>query len=162
MAYEELQSFSWLHKIETLSEPLSIVITNHLFVEYALNHLIESNCKNYTKILNDNNRWTFSMKLELCYQLDLIEEYLYLNISKLNKIRNEYSHNLEVNFRDMDLNFYDPKGRVNLAKWKNKEIMEKNPTNKDVKDAVIWIGTLTFVELHNKIVGRDQLNIKTP
>ncbi len=159
MAYEEIKSFAWLHLIQNNKEPLTIIITTHLFVEYGLNHLIESSCKYPSKILGDNNRWTFSLKLELCFQLGLIEEYLYLNIRKLNDIRNEYGHNLDVNFRDLDLNFTDPRKRVNLAKWKNDGVMSLQPTNEDIIDAMIWVGALTFEPLHNKIVGKNQLNI---
>lgn len=93
--------------------------------------------------------------------MGLIEEYLFLNISKLNKIRNSYAHNLKVNFRDMDLDFLDPKNRVKLSSWKKKGIMSHVPSNHDIIDAVIWIGALTFEPLHNMIVGKEQLNIKT-
>ena len=160
MAYEEIHSIAWFSMIQNNKEPVTVILTTHLYVEYALNHLIEFSCKKASTILNDKNRWTFSMKLELCYQMGLIEEYLYTNISKLNKIRNAYSHRLTVNFRDMDLDFFDPKNRVVLSNWKKKGIMDHVPNNNDIVDAVIWIGALTFEPLHNKIVGRDQLNIK--
>ena len=160
MAYDAINAIAWLHLIQNKKEPLTFVITTHLFVEYGLNYLIESNCKNPSKILEDNNRWTFAMKLEICYQMNLIEDYLYLNIRKLNDIRNKYGHNLTVNFREVDLNFEDPQKRVNLAKWKNKDIMSLVPTDQDIIDAMIWVGALTFEPLHNKIVGRNEINIK--
>lgn len=159
MPYEEIHSIAWFEMIQNAKEPITVILTTHLFVEYALNHLIEYNCKNSKKILDDSNRWTFSMKLELCFQLNLIEEYLYQNIIKLNKLRNAYAHNLKVNFREMDLEYIDPKKRVNLANWKNDGTMKPVPSNHDIIDAVIWIGALTFEPLHNKIVGKEQLNV---
>lgn len=64
MAYEEIHSFAWVSLVQNNRDPLTVILTTHLYVEYALNHLIEYNCKNSSKILNDRNRWTFSMKLE--------------------------------------------------------------------------------------------------
>ena len=104
------------------------------------------------KIL-ENRDFTFSIKLEICFQNGFLPETLYNNIKKLNKIRNKYAHQLEViDISDWDLDFYDSQNRCNLNDFKKKGNIPKS--NKDFLAIMVWIGLFTFGELHKLILDK--------
>jgi uncharacterized protein YutE (UPF0331/DUF86 family) len=99
---DQLKSYK---KIDGYYEQISTLLLTHLYIEYFLNLLIEKNFKIAKKILEDHNRYTFSVKLDIIYEKDFIPEWLYFNIKKFNKIRNLLSHNLHFDIMKCDLTF---------------------------------------------------------
>jgi hypothetical protein len=84
----------------------------------------------------------------------LIPKKLYENISKLNKIRNLYVHNLDVDFTRVDLNFHDPEGRVSIKKFKSENYFSTPPTHAQIRNVVAWIGVVTFGWIHKSILEK--------
>lgn len=75
-------------------DPLrSKVLTLHLYIEYWLDNIIE---KEKNKGKDFSNVGTFHQKNESLHNLKIIDDHLYSNIEKINKIRNIYAHTLEL------------------------------------------------------------------
>ena len=150
--YDRFITKEWLDKIKKLPDPLTMTISTHLMTEYGINYLIQENVINPKSILK-NRDFTFSIKLEICFQNSLIPEYLYNNIRKLNKIRNKYAHQLNADdISNWDLDFIDIQKRCNLNDYKKKENIPKS-TN-DILAVIVWIGLFTFGELHKLILDK--------
>jgi hypothetical protein len=86
-------------------DPAGYVVVTHLYVEHALDYLIYRNCKNRKRILTDHRTFTFAVKLDLCFEMDLIHIGLYENIRALNRLRNKMVHNLDVDYKSLKLYF---------------------------------------------------------
>jgi hypothetical protein len=102
---EYLDQIKSYKKIDGYYEQISTLLLTHLYTEYFINLLIEKKFKIAKKILEDHNRYTFSVKLDLIYEKDYIPEWLYFNIRKFNKIRNSFSHDLHFDIMNCDLTF---------------------------------------------------------
>ena len=98
---ENLQKY--FVKLSSVKEPIILVLTIHLYTEFWINKLIELRSPNPKEILDRN--YVFAIKLMLVYNMGLIPEQLYLNIKKLNTLRNKYAHNLDYDFTKSDLNY---------------------------------------------------------
>lgn len=57
-----------------------------------------------------NSTFTFAVKLDLCYEMGLVSDFLYENIQALNSLRNKMVHNLDVDFKDLKLHFTSSAG----------------------------------------------------
>jgi len=84
-----------------IENPIGYLVYTHLLVEHAIDYIIFKKCKNQKKIQNKN----FATKADLLYKMELLPEWIYYNISKMNKLRNRLVHDLEVNYENIDLEF---------------------------------------------------------
>ena len=130
-------------------EQISTLLTTHLYIEYFINYLIENHFLLKKKILSDNRSYTFSVKLDLIYEKGFIPEWLYFNIRKLNKIRNEFSHNLHFDVLSTDLTFKtdDDGGEIetiDLSKEFSKSTGDDSKRNMLI---IMHIPTLTLIIL---------------
>ena len=145
----------FLFILNTQNEPLVIIPTIHLLTEYTIDYLIANNCKNYKKYFEYINIYTFGVKLDLVYELGLIEEFMYKNVILMNKIRNAYAHNLDADLFVCDLNFFDPKNMCgNLESFKRNETLPNMPLEERTKTVISWIGFYTFGYIHNHILEK--------
>jgi hypothetical protein len=139
-------------------EQISTLLITHLYVEYFINFLIKRYFKLSAKILDDHNRYTFSVKLDLIYEKDFIPEWLYFNIRKLNKIRNEFSHNLDFDVlrADLILKRDDDNNEIETVDLKN-ELIGETDEQKRNNLIILQIPTLTLFILggyiKRKIIG---------
>lgn len=135
-------------KLDGSFEQISTLLLTHLYIEYLINALIENYFTLNKKILNDHNRYTFSIKLDLIYEKEFIPEWLYFNIRKLNKIRNEFSHNLHFDVLNCDLTFKrdDDEGELESVDLKN-ELLGRGDDEKRNNLILMQIPTLTLVVL---------------
>jgi DNA-binding MltR family transcriptional regulator len=133
-------------KLDGYFEQISTLLLTHLYVEYFTNSLIENYFKLNTKILDDHDRYTFSVKLDLIYEMGFIPEWVYFNIRKLNKIRNAFSHNLHFDALNCDLTFKrnDDEGEIETVDLKN-ELVGKSDAEKRNYLIIMQIPTLTLV-----------------
>jgi hypothetical protein len=92
-------------KEDGLFEPISSLLTTHLYVEYFINNLVEKHCKLKKKISEDKGSYSFAIKLDLIFEIGLIPGWLYFNLKRLNKIRNKLSHNLNFELLKTNLTF---------------------------------------------------------
>ena len=156
MAYDRFISKQWLKRMERSKDPNSNIIMTHLLVEYGLNYLIGAHCSNSKVILNDHRAYTFAVKLNFVFAMKLIPEELYTNIRKLNNIRNTYAHELNVNFKTVDLCFHDPEKRVEVKDFSKNKYFSDPPTEEQIQNVVGWIGLVTFGWIHKLILGLPQ------
>jgi len=145
MTYDADKAGKWLETMKDCDEPVMHAITTHLYTEYAIDYLL-SKLANGSKI----QKYNFSTKLNVAYGCGLIEQGLYDNINKLNKIRNDYAHKLDANFLQLDLEFVDPEGRVKIAEFKN--TMSSIPEKDEIVNCLLWVGIVTFGWIHNQII----------
>lgn len=101
-AADDLSKF--ILDVEKKDDILIAIIKGHLLIENNLEDLLENYIERYSKL----NIKYFSEKLNLCYALDLIDEYAYKLLKGINKIRNEYGHDLNFEFK-----------KENLEKWES-------------------------------------------
>lgn len=81
MDYQSERINNW--QFLKIHNPVEYIVITHLYVEHGLNYLINKKCKNQKKILNDNRTYSFAVKLELCFNMELIFEDLYKYIKVL-------------------------------------------------------------------------------
>lgn len=130
------------------SDPLSNIVTVHLFCENAINSLIKAKAvgvedftkKNrddtYIPILDSN----YSTKLYFVFAMGLIEQKLYANLRLLNHWRNKAAHNIHEDIKRLPMDFH--KYGENDAKIKPQSTEQ---------EIVIGVAFATYVELHKFI-----------
>ena len=100
MEYQFERINSWHFKPN--DDPIGYIVITHLYVEHGLNYLIYRECKNFKRLLKN----TFATKLDLCYEMKLISDFLFNNIRTLNSLRNKMVHNLDIDFENIRLSMY--------------------------------------------------------
>lgn len=116
-------------RLNTIKEPISAVVTIHLYTEYWIDLVI----KNKTKTANKFLKWSYASKLDLIYNLELIPEKLYQNLLKLNKLRNACAHNLNYDFKELDFTDY------------NLDPLDNKVRNSELRDVLFQINVIGFV-----------------
>ena len=79
--------------------------------------------------------------------MGLIPEQLYNNIKNLNKLRNDYAHKLDFDFLKSDIDYFDPNRNVKIKKFGM--ALSNGEKTVDPKNAILWIGVVTFGWLNN-------------
>lgn len=86
-------------RLDQLTSPLAFVVSLHLFVEHLMNRLIVDGSPlsrgEISRIVEDRN-YTFAIKLTLAVQMRAVPVTLYENIRALNRLRNAYAHEIDV------------------------------------------------------------------
>ena len=86
-------------KIKSTGDDRSYVIMSALIVEYLSDNLLELLLRHYEKLLKANNL-TFSDKVGLFSSVGLIPKHIITCVSPIRRIRNEFSHTLELDSLD--------------------------------------------------------------
>jgi hypothetical protein len=97
---------------------LTLVVTGHFLIEYLLDKIIDTKCKDSEKFRN----YTFSIKLDILNAFNLIPDEVYKNINTINKIRNKLVHTLKVDTPVR--NFYTQKNKSITITRKGKPVTE--------------------------------------
>lgn len=116
----------------------TVVLTGHFLVEYLIDKIIFSRCKNAKKMSD----YSFSIKLEFLNSMNLLPDDLYKNVKKLNQIRNKIVHTLEINLKDKDMDFYKSSGQ---------KIIINKPKSRYPERHYLWmlsLGILTGLRNH--------------
>lgn len=150
MAYEKQKAQEWLDRIQTVREPIGIVVTTHLYTEYALNHILLIKVPAQPPLQRLLEDLKFARKAKLAFDLGHIPKDLYDNLVRLNKLRNAFAHTLSVDFKEADLDFFDPERRVEVKKFHG--TFDDPPTNEQICNVLGWVGVLTFGWLNNEII----------
>lgn len=79
-------------------DSLAVVLKAHLYIEKALEELLEHGIKNFEVL----GLKYFREKLNLCYAVGLIDKDLYVALKKFNTIRNNYGHRVEFEINEGD------------------------------------------------------------
>lgn len=134
------QLIAWLRYHE---DELGLIIKGHLFVEFIINQIILKRCKSPKEILKDSRAYPFSVKLQLIYSMGLLPNPIYRNVRKINRIRNELAHNLEIDYNKIDFIFHRTDGKeVSVKKMAQKK---KYPERHYIK----MLCGATLVQLRN-------------
>lgn len=80
----------------------SLILLTHGFIELLMSSLIESKLK-HGKRINSNYEYTYSIKLILINEKDLIDDKVYKILDWFRKIRNRAAHDPFFNLSDGDL-----------------------------------------------------------
>ena len=130
------------------SDPLSNIVTVHLFCENAINSLIKARAigvddftkrhkgETYIPILDSN----YSTKLYFVFSMGLIDQMLYENLRLLNHWRNKAAHNIHENIKKLPMDFH-----------LYGESDYKITSEASELEIVIGVAFATYVELHKFI-----------
>ncbi|MER1985817.1 MAG: RND transporter [Solibacillus sp.] len=130
------------------SDPLSNIVTVHLFCENAINSLIKAKAigvedftkrnrdETYIPILDSN----YSTKLYFVFSMGLIKQELYENLRLLNHWRNKAAHNIHEDIKKLPMDFH---------KYSENESKIKPQSTEN--EIVIGVAFATYVELHKFI-----------
>jgi hypothetical protein len=142
MIYNDI-TFQFIARLRHHENELGLIIKGHLFVEFVINQIILKRCKGPKEILKDSRTYPFSVKLQLVYSMGLLPNPIYQNIRKINRIRNDLAHNLEINYGKIDFTFRQDEGHE--ISIKEKALKKKYPERHYIK--MLCIGTL--IQLRN-------------
>ncbi len=104
-------TFHSITRLRHHEDELGLVIKGHLFVEFVINQIILKRCKSPKEILNDSRAYPFSVKLQIVYSMGLMPNPIHQNIRKINRIRNELAHNLNIDYKKVDFTFHRADGQ---------------------------------------------------
>lgn len=143
MNIDEDITFHFIARLRYHEDELGLIIKGHLLVEFIIDQVILKRCKSPKDILKDSRAYPFSVKLQIVYSMGLVPNNIYQNIRKINRIRNELAHNLEIDYRKIDFMFYKDNGvEMSIIKSAQKK---KYPERYYIK--MLCLGTL--VQLRN-------------
>ena len=74
----------------------------HLYVEHLLDAILrmKSPIRKATDNFKDHRTYSFAVKLALVAHLGILPDGLFENLQRLNSLRNEYAHGIDVNLAD--------------------------------------------------------------
>ena len=91
-------------RLERLENHLAYVVSLHLFVEFLMNKLIEAGSPltptQVRERIVKNRNFTFALKLDLLLHMGALPQLLYENVRSLNRLRNEYAHEMDVDLSE--------------------------------------------------------------
>jgi hypothetical protein len=136
-------TFHYIARLRYHEDELGLVVKGHLFIEFVINQMILKRCKSPKTILEDHRSYPFSVKLQIVYSMGLLPHPIYLNIRRVNKIRNQFAHNLEIDVNKIDFKFHRDDG---------KEVIVKKPKTKKLPERhyikMLCFGTLSQLRNH--------------
>jgi hypothetical protein len=127
--FNELDELSVQHMIFETNE-LSSILKGHLFIETILETLLKRNLKNPEELLKQ--QLSFSLKLNLVSSLGILPNNHIGPIRALNKIRNNYAHNLNYHITIAEINQLKVEWAPIQEKAYNAAVL-----NKGIEDAVL-------------------------
>lgn len=83
-------------------EPRSTVLITHLYIEYLLDWILRRKITKPNKIIT---RASFYSKLELIESFDILFDGLMHDLWIVNKIRNQFAHNIDIGSPDFEKDF---------------------------------------------------------
>jgi hypothetical protein len=150
-----VKAFNFIEQIKSIDDEIALIITIHLYTEYWINRLIEKRSLTGKEILNDHRIYSFTVKLNLIFNMELIPKDLFSNIKHLNNLRNKYSH--EINYNCADFNFSKFKNPDPTFSFIDSQIAVREGRIK-LKDLIIQVGIVTFGWLNNICITTHRIN----
>ena len=140
-------TFEYIARLKFREDELGSIIKGHLLVEFILNRLISQKCKSPQKILDDHRSYPFSVKLQLLYSMNLLPTHIFQNINRINKVRNQLAHNLEIEIEELDFKFIKEDGKESVILMpKSKHFPERHYIQ------LLCIGTLNQLRNHYYLI----------
>jgi hypothetical protein len=127
-------------------EPRATILITHLYIEYLLDWIIIKKIAKPDKIL----KRTFSSKLELIESFNVLFDSLMHDLWVVNKIRNQFAHNIDIKSPDFEREFTENLG--------NMEYYKNNPSYKGV--SVYNAHYIVMMQIYT--ILKNQLDSITP
>lgn len=141
----------FFRRLVQITDPISFVVTLHLFAEHWLNCILQKFCPN-----RDLTRYDFFKKLEIVYCIEKIPKNLFHNLCKLNDLRVAVSHKPNYDLTKMDLNYLDCPEGFNLREYQPSYAPDAEQHH--IFNVLGGVMRVTYFELHNHCV--NQLGFK--
>lgn len=88
-------------------DPMTLILKSHLMLEIYIDEIIKKKFVNGEKLLQNQERLGFLIKLDILQAKNLVKEDLYSDIKVINSLRNKYAHKYFYDFADFDMSqFY--------------------------------------------------------
>lgn len=100
-------------RIRYHDDHIAIVLKSHLLIEYLLDKIVKH------KLERDPDKLMFAEKLKRLHKKDLIPDYIFRNIDKINSLRNKLVHELNYELGASEMEIIDKRGnakRINIRK----------------------------------------------
>jgi len=100
-------------RIRYHDDHIAIVLKSHLLIEYLLDKILKH------ELERDPDKLMFAKKLKLLHSEDLIPDYIFTNIDKINCLRNKLVHELNYELGASEMEIIDKHGnakRINIRK----------------------------------------------
>jgi hypothetical protein len=92
----------FLKRLTIIDDPLTLVLTAHLFLERFIDGIVLRKFK-YAPLILENRGFTFALKADLLRAKNYLSEDCYTDIRFLNSIRNRFAHDLTFDLATVDL-----------------------------------------------------------
>lgn len=149
MEYQYEKVNAW--HFEPNDDPVGYIVVTHLYVEHGLDFLIYKECKNGKRILKDHRTYTFAVKLDLCFELGLLPDFLYENIKTLNSLRNKMVHNLEVDYKNLKPYFTASTGEKMLPVG---DFVKDKKDSEGITLMIMNLGMKTLTPMNSLIISK--------
>ena len=120
--HDELKEFAFQYfdgKTIMNIDDLTVVVRGHLVIESFLEQLLKKHMD--LSEFDGQDDLTFSRKLKMVQGLGLLGD-LYPSIRRLNKIRNDFAHDIRMQLQDVDISLFvelfERRGHGNDSVWK--------------------------------------------
>jgi hypothetical protein len=100
--HDEPLGSHFLKCLTRIVDPLTLVVTAHLFIERFVDGIIAKKFTNAGVILK-NRGFTFALKVDLLRAKNYLSEDCYVDIRVLNTIRNRFAHDLIFDLAGFDM-----------------------------------------------------------
>jgi hypothetical protein len=87
------------------TDPLTVVLRVHLYVEVFLDTILTRRLK-YPALILKNRDFTFAMKLDLLRASNQLDLRLFADIKRLNALRNRFAHDLRFSIAHFDMSAF--------------------------------------------------------
>ncbi len=158
MGRTSIESKFWA-RFKNIKDPMPFILSLHLYTEYWINSLIRGFSSNANEILEDTRSYTYAVKLNFTYNMNLIPRELFENLKKLNKYRNKYAHDIDYELFKARPSLYDPNSKT-LKTYTEQHARIINGDPKEKAEVFKDMTRVTFVWLTNICI--EKLKIKFP
>jgi hypothetical protein len=128
-----------------ITDPVTFIVTNHLFTEHWLNRILEKFCPR-----RDLTRYDYFKKLEIIYCIEKISHDQFHNLCKLNDLRVAVAHKIDYDLTKMDLDYRGCHPTLSLSK--SKPSYEPNSGNNYILYILGIVWSVTYAPLHNHCI----------
>ncbi len=133
------------------SDQATLVLNLHLSTEYWLDRLLQSRCR-----LDDEELESFdlsySKKLTVLRELDILPEDILQNLRALNELRNRFAHRLDYVLGESEADFNFRSSEVDFDVYKSQVAAPLPERRIDWKGALVSIGKATLKRLETYCV----------
>jgi hypothetical protein len=141
-------TFQYISRLRHHTDELGLVVQGHLLIEYVLNEIIRRRFHRPAAILNDHRSYSFAIKARMLYSTGFLPLHIFLNVQRVNSIRNHLAHDLRWDALKLDYRFSrddnEKKGDVTVRDKRTGRVATRR---KYIK--MLCLGTLSQLRNHH-------------